>query len=68
MGEDQHDFLPDDRSKDEIVPATFGVESIDYAYRIDNDHTVIGVAGERIMIRTAFDYVLKAMGTVDLMK
>lgn len=60
-GEEGHDFLPEDRSNDEIMPAVIRVEDIEYAYKLDEQHTSIGTSSGRMMIKTQYEFVVERM-------
>lgn len=55
------DFLPEDHSGDEEVPATVRVEHIKFAYPDGDEHTVIGIGNNTMRIKTNYNYVQEQM-------
>ncbi len=62
---DHHEFLPVDTSNDQLIPATIKVDSIDFAYPLDKEHTQVMIGDGVIKLKTSYDIVQQAMNAVD---
>lgn len=62
---DHHEFLPADTSNDKLIPATIKVDSVDFAYPLDEEHTQVMIGDGVIKLKTSYDIVQKAMIALD---